>query len=304
MKKVYRFQAGDIAAQERLDQLIAEHCSDISRTLSKKLLDIGAVHVNGRRVRKCSTPLNKNDRVEIYTDGLPLDPYRISASDVIYQDDYLIAINKPPQIETQPTPARYKGTLYEALLLWLKNPYRPLDVPSLGMVQRLDRETSGVMVFSVHPKSHKPVTEAFTQRSVVKTYLALVTGHLPEDQGEFCSSLARNRATNKMKSVAKGGKEAITRYRQVQRFERCTLVEVQIPTGRMHQIRVHFSEAGWPLVGDSRYGSAASLAAVCAPRTMLHSATLECPHPIHGNLMTLHAPLAADFQHLVAALSS
>ncbi|MEA3465405.1 MAG: RluA family pseudouridine synthase [Thermodesulfobacteriota bacterium] len=299
-KRVIRLELS--VAGDRLDQELSDHCPELSRTLSRKLIDVGGVHLNGRRVRKCSLSTKAGDNVEIFIDGFPLKHYRIREQDVILQDDYIIVINKPPLIESQPTPARYKGTLYEALLLWLQNPYRPHHKPTIGMVQRLDRDTSGVMIFSSHCRSHKALTASFTQREAKKKYLALISGHLLHSDGEFSSTLARNRATNKMKSVEKGGKLAITRFRCIHQFETCTLVEVDIPTGRMHQIRVHFSEAGHPLVGDVRYGYLPSTVGAPVHRTMLHSWTLECSHPVTKKTLCVSAPVAYDFQQLLTFL--
>lgn len=287
---------------QRIDQAISDQCHELSRTLTRKIIDVGGVHLNGRRVRKCSLSVDDGDKIEIFIDGFDLTHYRLSDEDIIYQDDYIVVINKPTQIDSQPTPARYKGTLYEALLLWLQDPFRLHLKPALGMVQRLDRDTSGVMIFSIHQRAHKALTALFTQRQAKKKYLALVCGQLAHDKGEFSSTLAKNRATNKMKTVAKGGKLAITRYRTLHQFENFTLVEVDIPTGRMHQIRVHFSEAGHPLVGDDRYGYDASLLDVVVARTMLHSWGLECDHPVTKKKMNFKASPPHDFMQLLTHL--
>jgi 23S rRNA pseudouridine1911/1915/1917 synthase len=241
--------------------------------------------------------------VELFLDGLPLEPFVLDPCHILYRDDYMLVINKPPGVETNPTPARYKGTLYEALLRFLKNPQRPLDRPELGMVQRLDRETSGVMVFSIHRQAHKALTESFRRRDVTKVYRALVAGHLKSGKGEFSSLLARSRATNRMKSVARGGKEAVTRYQVMEEFTGASLVEVVIPSGRSHQIRVHFSEAGHPLLGDSKYGGHDILAQPGCRRTMLHACSLDLKHPVTGQELHLEAPLAEDMIRVIRTLA-
>lgn len=287
---------------QRIDQAISDQCHDLSLLLTRKIIDVGGVHLNGRRVRKCSLSVDCGDEIEIFIDGFDFNHFRLSDDDIIYQDDYIITINKPTQIDSQPTPARYKGTLYDALLLWLQDPFRLHLKPTLGMVQRLDRDTSGVMIFSIHQRAHKALTALFTQRQSKKKYLALVTGQLANDKGEFFSELAKNRATNKMKTVEKGGKLAITRYCTLHQFEKFTLVEVDIPTGRMHQIRVHFSEAGHPLVGDDRYGYDSSVLDVPVVRTMLHSWALECDHPVTKKKMNFKASPPQDFMQLLTLL--
>lgn len=283
-------------AGARIDQVICENCVELSRTMLRKIIDAGGLHINGRRIRQCGVKAHAGDRVEIFIDGFQFKYFRLTDKDVIFQDKYIIIINKPALVESQPTPARYKGTLYEALLLWLQDPYRLQLKPSLGMVQRLDRETSGVMIFSTHPLAHKGLTQAFAQHQAKKKYLALVCGHLNSASGEFVSELAKNRASNKMKSVVHGGKMAVTNYTTICQFDSCSLVEVDIPTGRTHQIRVHFSEAGHPLVGDVRYGYQPSVLGIRVPRTMLHSWQLQCQHPVLGTIMNFKAPISQDFQ--------
>lgn len=286
------------AAGERLDQLLARSDTGLSRTLARKLIELGGVHLDGRRTRRCGQALSPGQRIEVFRDGGSLDPFVLHDEHVLYRDTYLLALNKPAGIETQPTPARYRGTLYAALLDYLHNPYRPLDKPALGMVQRLDRDTSGVMIFSIHARSHKGLSTLFFEHRVAKTYLALVQGRMVNDSGEFRSQLARNRKSNRYHSVASGGKEAVTCFRVLERFREVSLVEVEILTGRTHQIRVHFAEAGHPLLGDRSYGGATSTTG----RQMLHAWRIVLPHPVSGEPLTFEAPLPEDMNGVLAAL--
>ncbi len=301
-RKTYRLTAGAEDDGTRLDQFIARHQPELSRTLLRKVIDLGGVHVAGKRVRKCSFAVRRGQGVEVYIDGLPLEPFTLSDDHILHRDKYLLAINKPAGVDTQPTPSRYKGTLYDALLRFLQDPFRPKDRPSLGMVQRLDRDTSGVMVFSIHPSCHRALTESFVGRDVKKVYLALVAGSLQEKAGEFRSLLAKNRASNLVRSVARGGKEAITRYRVVEEFRGASLVEVELLTGRSHQIRAHFSEAGHPLLGDSRYGGPDQFVGRPVLRQMLHSRRLLLSHPRLQGPLDLEAPLPADMEKLLGLL--
>ncbi len=286
----------------RLDHYVPAQVAELSRTFLRKIVDLGGVHVGGRRVRKCSTPVRKGELVEIHLDGLPLEIFSLASEQILFQDPFLLAVVKPAGVETQPTPARYKGTLYEALLRHLHNPFRPLDQPELGMVQRLDRETSGVMIFSIHGKAHRPLTKAFTDRSVDKTYLALVQGRPGADSGEIRSHIGRSRHGNKMLSVQRGGKEAITRYRLLEAFAETSLIELELLTGRSHQIRVHCSEQGFPLLGDSLYGGPSRWQQREIPRQMLHAAHLALVHPVSGAPLELRAPLAEDMATLLNCL--
>lgn len=283
----------------RLDQALPRQCPGLSRTQSRKIIDIGGVHISGRRVRSCSRSVKIGEAITVYCDGLPLDPYGISAADILYRDDDIIVLNKPSGIETQPTPARYQGTLYAALTILLTDPFRPQLQPSIGMIQRLDRETSGVILFSISSKAHKPLTAAITARAFHKTYLALVSGTVPPGEHEIKSLLARSHRDNCVRSVEKGGQEAVTQYRCLAASALVSLVEVTPITGRMHQIRVHLAEAGFPLLGDKRYGGPQQLAEIPVCRHMLHALSLDFNHPIFQKDMTITAPLPADFQFLL-----
>lgn len=299
---IHRIVVSGASTGQRLDIFLAAVCRDLSRTLVKKIIDLGGVHLNGRRVRSCSLSVKNNDQIEVYIDHLPTEAYRVTASDVVFQDQYLIVLNKPASIDTQPTHARYKGTLYEALLWHLKDPYRPQQKPKLGMVQRLDRGTSGLIVFSIHPRAHKKMTEIFVEHQVEKRYLALVSGIPEPPQAEIHSYLARSRKLNKVKSVTKGGKEALTRYQLVQSLRGSALLEVELLTGRSHQIRAHLSEHGWPLLGDDRYGGPEEISAMKFSRPLLHATRLVFKHPVTGVKLDFSAPLPEDMERVIAAL--
>ena len=285
----------------RLDQVIPHCCEGVSRTLARKIIDIGGVHLQGRRVRKCASIVKPGDAVEVFIDGRDLTPYRVDAAEVLYRDKYVLALNKPAGVAVQPTPARYKGTIYAAMLEFLYDPFKRHLKPELAMVQRLDRDTSGVLVFSIHKHSHKALTQSFSQRRVGKRYLAVVEGVPPNLEGRICTQLARNRASGRMKSVEKGGREAITCYRVLQQGENCALLEVTILTGRTHQIRVHLSEAGLPIAGDSLYGGCTSMQGQQVQRTMLHAWQLEFAHPLESErTMKIQAPLPTDFSAILS----
>jgi 23S rRNA pseudouridine1911/1915/1917 synthase len=302
----YRFTVYAESAGLRLDQFLAENCDGLSRGLARRLIEVGGVHLAGRRVRRCSLPVSADDRIEVFIDSRPATALHLPASRILYRDQDLIVLDKPPGMETQPTPARYQGTVYAELQRILEDPQRRGQRPSIGMVQRLDRDTSGVMVFSIHQRAHKKMTEAFQGRDIDKLYWALVAGKPERESGLFSSQLARRRSTNLVVSVERGGKPAETRYRLLQALAGASLIEVQLITGRSHQIRAHFSEAGLPLLGDAAYGGPESLAGLNVPRQMLHSRNLSFCHPVTGQRMTFSAALPADFsatlQHLGGTL--
>lgn len=291
---LYRLHTDSNTDSERLDQYLAGQLEDLSIEKVKKITALGGVHINGRRVRKCDIEVQPEQKIEIHIDGNPLTPYRISEADVLYQDKHIIVLNKPCGIDTQPTMARYQGTLYEALQLWLGRNRKFGRKLEIGMAQRLDRDTSGIIIFSIHPHSHKGLTEQIQGRMVTKKYLALVEGHLSESQAEFHSFLAKSRSKNRMVIVEHGGKEAITRYEVQKQYTHCSLVLAQLVTGRMHQIRAHFAEAGHPLIGDTKYGGAQQIESHSFSRQCLHSHILELKHPVTKELLNFVVPLPED----------
>lgn len=294
---VYRFVVPGNQAGIRLDLFLAGALEG-GRSLVKRLIDLGGVHVEGRRIRRCSLPIAAGQRIELHVDGLPLEPFQLDPASIIYRDPYLLVIDKPAGIATQPTPARYQGTIYAALQQFLG----AAGQVSIGMVQRLDRDTSGVMIFSIHPRAHKGLTAAFGEHRVTKRYLALASGRIPDSEGEIRSQLARRRATNRMVSVQHGGKPAVTRYRVLTAADDVSLVEVEIQTGRSHQIRVHFAEIGHPLLGDRAYGGPALINGMAISRQMLHASELCLEHPVGGARLELKSPLPGDFQDVVRCL--
>lgn len=300
--KIHRLQVTLDGGGQRLDQFLADSSIELSRTRAKKIIDLGGVHINGRRVRSCSAPIRRGDSVEVYIDQLSLDPYRISEQDILFQDQYIIVLNKLALVDTQPTHARFKGTVYEALQWYLKDPFRPHQKPEIGMVQRLDRGTSGLIVFSIHPRAHKEMTRIFLEHEVKKGYLALVHGVPELEQGEIKSCLARSRKENRVKSVVKGGKEAITRFKVIEKLPEYSLLDVEILTGRSHQIRAHMAEQNCPLVGDQRYGGDTCVAGTEILRPLLHAEKLSFHHPVLNQDFDFTVPVPKDMQNIMNRL--
>lgn len=290
---VQRFHTQHNDQGARLDQFIQHHSADLSRTKIRKIIELGGVHVDGKRVRKCGFSLIDNQKIEIYQDNGSLEPYRIKSEHILFQDKHIIVLNKVPGIETQPTPARYKGTLYEALLHHLRqaNIRRKAHI---GMIQRLDRDTSGVIVFSIHLEAHKNLTEQMKSHTMGKEYLALVKGIPHPEEGCFRTFLQFNKSARRMRSVQDGGKEAITHYKVEKKWLDSALVSVQLVTGRTHQIRAHFTENDHPLLGDTQYGGPAYHEGTQWKRQCLHAWKLRFRHPINNKDLQFVAPMPPD----------
>jgi 23S rRNA pseudouridine1911/1915/1917 synthase len=303
IRQLFRISVVNPAVGLRLDQFLSDEIPDLSRTEVRKIIDLGGVHLNGRRVRTCSLTVQNGAQIEMYTDGLPFDVFRLADEHILYRDKYILVLNKPAGIDTQPTPSRYKGTLYDALLSLL-GPTPGRKKPELGMVQRLDRGTSGLMVFSTHQNAHRGLSKIFLEHQVDKRYLALV-GNAPHPAAsEIRSMLARSRKYNRMVSVQHGGKNAITRYQTRQASELGALLEIELLTGRSHQIRAHLSEAGSALLGDSLYGGAIDAVGFSLARPMLHAFHLAFKHPVTAEELTFDLPMPADMQRLCDKLFS
>lgn len=290
---VDRFHSTSEEKGMRLDQFLQLRVPSLSRTRIRKIIDLGGVHVGGKRVRKCGLQIKEGQAVELFQDKGGLEPYRIQPEHVLYQDDAIIVLNKPAGIETQPTPARLKGTLYEALQVYLQE-NSSSNKTQIAMVQRLDRDTSGAIVFSIHKHSHKNLTEQVRNHLITKEYLALVKG-IPEPvEGTYHSFLAYDKKSRRMQSVKSGGKEAVTHYRVEKQWRESALVSIQLVTGRTHQIRVHFAEAGHPLLGDTVYGGPSLLEGAKWCRQCLHAWKLTLVHPVTGVQLTFVAPVPDD----------
>lgn len=293
-KDIKRFTIPESLSGQPIELALPKLDQSLSHDLVQNLFDFGSIHLNGRRCGERSRKVGLDEKIEIFIDGLPFEHFVIDESVIVYRDDNILVINKPAGIDCQPTPSRFMGTVYSALLSYLANPYRRDLKPSIGMLQRLDRDTSGLMVFSIHPRAHKSMSEQFTAHTINKKYVAIVAGRMEQQQGEFRSLLAKSRVFNRMKSVEKGGKEAITRYRVIRQSDAATLVDIDLLTGRSHQIRAHFSEAGHPLLGDLRYDGPATINGHQISRQMLHAGNLSFIHPVSRERVSFEASLPDD----------
>lgn len=281
----------------RLDVFVAD-AAGISRRLARRLIELGGVHIDHSRVRVCSRTVPVNCRVELFVDKGSLTPFSLSSRQVLFHDEHIIALNKPAGVPTQPTPARHQGTLYTALQAYLHNPWRPLDRPSIGMHQRLDQDTSGVVVFSIHPRAHKPLSQSMQAGQWHKTYWGFTSQAPSPLCGQWHHQLRRNRQ-GAMEVVARGGKQAVTDFATLATTGHLWLLNFCLHTGRMHQIRVQSATAGCPLLGDHRYGGCCCLGDRQIPRQMLHSRLLCLPHPLTGQELQLEAPLPDDMASLL-----
>ena len=290
-------------AGTRLDAFVASAGLALSRSQVKTLIEGGAVTVDGR-IRKAKTAVKAGERVAI--DVAPAAP-SVAAPEalpltVLYEDDHLVAINKAPGMVVHPAPGRWQGTLVNALLhRWGDLPAREPARP--GIVHRLDRDTSGVMVVARTAAALEHLGRQFAARTVEKRYLAVVRGVLRADTLVIDAPIGRHATERKkMSTRTRSGRAAVTRVRVVERFAHATLVEAAPETGRTHQIRVHLAARGHPILGDAVYGKPSARERVLIGRHALHAASLAIAHPEHGGALTFRAELWADMVQLVTLL--
>ena len=293
------FEAAANDHGRRLDVVVADRLPEYTRSRAAYLAGRGAVLVEGRP-RKAAVRLRAGQRVQVL--GPPADPLAINPEpiplDVCYEDGDLLVVNKPAGLTVHPAPGHPRGTLVNAVLA---------RVPGLssggalrpGIVHRLDKDTSGLLVVAKNDEAYRKLTAQLRARTVVREYLVIVRGEVANESGVIDAPIGRHPAQRTRMAVVPRGRPAVTRYRVRERFAGATLLECRLGTGRTHQIRVHLQHLGHPVLGDPVYGRTR------VPemnRQALHAARLEFVHPRAGAHLAFAAPLADDFVALLARL--
>lgn len=282
-------------AGERLDKYIAYKLPAISRSFIQKLIDDAKVTVNSRP-EKASFKLSEGDRIvisipQIDTTSLKAEPIPLV---ILYEDDDLLVIDKPPGLTVHPAPGHPEHTLVNAVLSYFPElaesggeRLRP------GIVHRLDKDTSGLVVVAKNRQSLANLSEQFKSRSVTKIYLTLVKGHLKPESGLIEANLGRDKGNRKRMAITEDGKEARTRYRVIKYFkDGYTLLEIRLETGRTHQIRVHLAAIGFPVLGDITYGVKSSFLS----RQFLHAHRIGFNLPSTGKFIEFQSELPQDLK--------
>lgn len=295
----------------RFDVIAAELFPDYSRSKIKEWIKSGALTADGREL-KANSKLSGGERLHLSAE---LEPNHIWEAqdlplDAVYEDDHIIVIDKPRNLVVHPAAGNWQGTLLNALLFH----YPELrELPRAGIVHRLDKDTSGLMVVARNLPAQTSLVEQLQARSVTRIYQAIVHGTPSPKNGEIEAPIGRHPSVRtKMSVVEKGGKPALTRYKVLEEFSGFSLVELSLATGRTHQIRVHMSHIGCPLVGDPVYGRAVSKtqlkndssmqAAHDFERQALHAVRLEIKHPETDQSLSWQSALADDIQSLIRKL--
>ena len=280
-------------AGDRLDRFVSEKCSELSRTQAQKLIDEGYITVNSLVV-KASYKITVGDEVKIVippTPPSPLEPESIPLH-IIYEDADILVVDKPAGLTVHPAPGHPNHTLVNAILAHFPHLTDISDSLRPGIVHRLDKDTSGVMLVAKTRAAQLDLVNQFKSRTVLKIYLVLVKGRLTPEHGIIEASLGRDPGNRKRMAVVTGGREARTEYRVIKHLDGYTLVEVLLETGRTHQIRVHLAAIGYPVMGDATYG-------VKTPylfRQFVHAHRLGIKLPSSGEYMEFTSELVEDLE--------
>lgn len=302
MMQLFSYQVG-VGEEERLDKWLSSAIPDLSRSYIQKCIKEGQAFVNGRPC-KSNYRLRVDDEV---TFQIPeaVEP-AIEAEDIplsiLYEDEDVLVVDKPKGMVVHPAPGHYSGTLVNAVLYHCKGQLSGINgVLRPGIVHRIDRDTTGSLMICKNDFAHQAIAAQLKEHSMNRSYRAIVHGVLKEDEGTVNAPIGRDERDRKRMAVnEKNGKEAVTHYRVLERFREYTYIECRLETGRTHQIRVHMTSIGHPLLGDEVYGQKKS--AFHLEGQTLHAYTLGFVHPKTGEYMETVAPLPSYFTHLLEIL--
>ena len=290
---------------ERIDKFLSAQLPEQSRSYLQKIIKEGSVLVNGSPV-KASYRMDDQDEVtidlpelkepEIEAENIPLD--------ILYEDDDLLMVNKPKGMVVHPSAGHTTGTLVNAVMYHCKEDLSGINgVMRPGIVHRIDKDTTGVLVICKNDKAHNFVAEQLKEHSITRKYRAIVNGVIKEDEGTVNAPIGRHPTERKKMAInEKNGKHAVTHYRVLERFSNHTYIECQLETGRTHQIRVHMASLHHPLLGDTVYGSQKN--PYHLEGQTLHAMVLGLIHPSTGSYLEVTAPLPEYFQKLLKRFSA
>ena len=295
------FEVEDLEKNLRLDIFLQEKFSDKSRSHIQKIISDGLVKVDNKIVKpsyklsggeKISVEEVQSVATEYLPENLPLD--------ILYQDSDLIVVNKIRGMTVHPAETVKSGTLVNALLYHCKDLSGINGVMRPGIVHRLDKDTSGVMVVAKNDFVHVNLAEQIKNKTAVRKYLAIVHGEISDNAGIITGAIGRDKVDRKKMSVTADGKPAVTEFKVLERFKNFTYIECKLQTGRTHQIRVHFAEIGHPLVGDTKYTARKNIFDIQGQA--LHSHTLTLTQPTTGEILNFTAPLPDDMEKILQTL--
>jgi 23S rRNA pseudouridine1911/1915/1917 synthase len=294
--------------KERLDRWLSEHLPDVSRSYLQKLIEQGNITLNGQVCSDKKIKVNLGDRIHLTIP--PSEPLAVEAQDIhldiLYEDDSLIIINKPAGLVVHPAPGHHSGTLVNALLFHCSDLAGIGGIQRPGIVHRLDKDTTGVLVVAKTDFAHQHLQAQLKAKTARREYIAIVHG-VPKTEIDIINlPIGRHPVDRKKMAIVpveKGGREAVTHWKILERIGNYTLMEFRLETGRTHQIRVHTSHLGYPILGDPIYSSDRSIG-INLLGQMLHAHRLILEHPVTGENIEAIAPLPPIFNKVLTALRS
>ena len=286
---------------KRIDAYISEN-TEYSRTAVQRLIEENKITVNGKK-EKASYKVQNGDKIEIEEE--PAKEIELKAQDIpveiLYEDNDIIVVNKPKGMVVHPANGNPDGTLVNAIMSICKDSLSGIGGEIRpGIVHRLDKNTSGAIIIAKNDKAHINLSEQLKNHEIKKTYIALVRGIVKENNATINMPIGRSKKDRKKMDVDKNGKEAITHFKVLKRYKDCTLLEINIETGRTHQIRVHLSHIGYPIIGDEVYSNGKNKWNIVGQ--CLHAKSLDFMHPITGKKMHIEAELPEYFQKILEDL--
>lgn len=285
----------------RLDKELDQHFPDLSRTLIQDYIKKGLVTVNGKK-EKASFKLKENDLIEVTipeNENMDIEPENIPL-DIVYEDHDVIVVNKPSGMIVHPSQGIVSGTLVNALLYHCHDLSGINGVNRPGIVHRIDKETSGLLMVAKNDVAHRSLTEQLKEHSVTRRYIALVHGNIPHEFGKINAPIGRDRTNRQNMTVTKeNSKEVITNFKVLERYDDMTLIECRLETGRTHQIRVHMAYIGYPVYGDPKYGYKRDDQ---SHGQYLHAKILGFVHPTTGEYLEFDSELPDYFQDKIKEL--
>lgn len=283
----------------RIDKALNERLADYSRSQIQQWIKEQCVSIDGKVV-KANYKVSAGDKILIVIpepEELDLVPENLEL-DIVYEDEDVVVVNKPQGMVVHPSAGHPKGTLVNGLLHQIKNLSTINDVVRPGIVHRIDKDTSGLLMVAKNDRAHEALAKQLKDKTSLRKYVALVHGEIPHEKGRIEAPIGRSKVNRKMQAVIESGKEAVTHFEVLQRFEDYTLIELQLETGRTHQIRVHMQYIGYPVAGDPLYGPKKTLK---GNGQFLHAKLLGFEHPTTGEMMVFEAPLPEIFKKLCSS---
>lgn len=284
----------------RIDKVLTALFADHSRSQVQQWLKDGAVSVNGEPVKAnykvksadaIIVEVPEPEELEIVAEDLPIE--------IVYEDDDVAVVNKPQGMVVHPSAGHAQGTLVNALMYHMKNLSSINGVIRPGIVHRIDKDTSGLLMIAKNDQAHEALAQQLKDKTSLRKYIALVHGVIPHEKGTINAPIGRSKVDRKMQAIREDGKPAVTHFTVLERFENFTLVELQLETGRTHQIRVHMKYIGYPLAGDPVYGPKKTLK---GNGQFLHAKLLGFTHPQTNEQLTFEAPLPEVFEKTLEKL--